>query len=256
MNALRAAGFVALGAGASIALTAIWSLLFAANLRSSPGAPWSVLAMALVLVAAWRALAARRPELLPRRCHSIAHRRRALLAALALMSAAFGATLLVIRLAQVPTAALPHAAMANPLLACVWLAMASLVAGVAEEVGFRGVMQHGLERVMSRAVAIVVVAIAFALLHVGNPEFGAFAPIYLASSLGLSLIVRASGSLWPAIAAHALADFASYALLLLAGEDAIRNLSAVAQGGVAAACVAALAGARLAMSRLRSLPRL
>jgi membrane protease YdiL (CAAX protease family) len=260
-TSLRVLGSALLAAAISVAITAIWSALLATNLASTPRLPWSVFVMSLVLALAWRALsggvwrahAAARSELLPRRCHSPAHRAWASAAAIALMCGAFAATVLAIRLALAPIAPVLPRASEQPLLAGVYLAMASLVAGVAEEAGFRGVMQSLLVRLVSLRSAIALVAVAFAALHVGNPEFAALAPIYLVSSIGLSLVVSASGSLWPAICAHALADFLSYTLLLAVGAEPLRSMSPAWQAATAGTAALSLAAAALALRRLHGL---
>jgi membrane protease YdiL (CAAX protease family) len=244
-----------LGLAVAIGLVAMWSVLLAANLRVAPQIPWSIVGTGVALAAAWRALCAWRAGELPRRCYSPAHRSWAFAAAGALMGGAFFATLLTIRLAHAPIAALPEASSSQPALAVAYFAMASIVAGVAEETGFRGILQHGLERLVTRRAAFAGVALAFCALHFGNPEFLAFAPIYITSSLGLSHVVAASGSLWPGIAAHAMADFFSYALLLACGVDALHGLSSAWVTALMTLTAGSLVLALAALHRLGRLPR-
>jgi membrane protease YdiL (CAAX protease family) len=86
------------------------------------------------------------------------------------------------------------------------LLMISVVAGVSEEVGFRGYMQSPLEKRYGPVVAIVVAAIFFWLAHLnhanGVPRVGAL--FVMGASLGT--LAWCSRSILPAIIAHAAAD--------------------------------------------------
>ena len=50
------------------------------------------------------------------------------------------------------------------------LVMVSITAGVSEEAGFRGYMQHGLERCFGPVFAILVTSVMFWLLHLNHPD--------------------------------------------------------------------------------------
>lgn len=129
--------------------------------------------------------------------------------------------LAVYRLAPVPIAPLPDAVHAAPGLSLAYFAMASIVAGIVEEVGFRGYMQAGLQALIGWFPATLLIAGLFALFHAAHPEFLHLIPIYVGASICYSLTVRMTGSLWPAIAAHAAVDFASFVLLLVVGPEAL-----------------------------------
>jgi membrane protease YdiL (CAAX protease family) len=93
-----------------------------------------------------------------------------------------------------------------------WLAvlMASLVAGICEETGYRGYMQVPLEARYGPAVAIAMVSILFLLIHLGQ----VWAPPVLlhlfALSVVLGILAYASGSLLPGMIAHTGLDIINF----------------------------------------------
>jgi membrane protease YdiL (CAAX protease family) len=98
----------------------------------------------------------------------------------------------------------------------IWLAwltiiMASLVAGICEEVGFRGYMQVPLEKRYGSVVGITTVSIVFVASHLNQ----AWAPPILfhifAISAMLGVLAYASGSLIPGIIGHAVMDLPNFA---------------------------------------------
>lgn len=95
--------------------------------------------------------------------------------------------------------------------AWLFIVMASLVAGVCEEIGFRGYMQVPLEKRYGPSSAIVIVSLAFVVLHLNQ----AWAPPILlhifAMSVLLGILAYASGSLIPGIIAHTLMDIPNFA---------------------------------------------
>jgi membrane protease YdiL (CAAX protease family) len=101
---------------------------------------------------------------------------------------------------------------AAPLWAA-WLSivMASLVAGICEEIGFRGYMQVPLENRYGPALGIVIVSMAFVILHLNQ----AWAPPILlhifAISVMLGILAYASGSLIPGIIGHTVMDIPNFA---------------------------------------------
>jgi len=94
----------------------------------------------------------------------------------------------------------------------VWLyiiLMAS-VAGITEEVGFRGYMQVPLEKRYGPMAGIVFVAIMFMVLHL-NQAWAPFVLFHLFVFGAMwGLLAYASGSLIPAIISHAVADIFNF----------------------------------------------
>ncbi|NBC30475.1 MAG: CPBP family intramembrane metalloprotease [Spirochaetes bacterium] len=82
----------------------------------------------------------------------------------------------------------------------------AVVAGISEELLFRGVIQHGLDFHMATWIAVVAANIVFALAHLITPTYGV-----LALLMGgiLSTVFIVTGSLVAAAITHALYDFAA-----------------------------------------------
>ena len=96
-------------------------------------------------------------------------------------------------------------------LAWLFIVMASLVAGICEEIGFRGYMQVPLEKRYGPLPGIVIVSMAFVVLHLNQ----AWAPPILfhifAMSVMLGVLAYASGSLIPGIIGHTVMDIPNFA---------------------------------------------
>lgn len=107
-----------------------------------------------------------------------------------------------------------------------------------EELLFRGYLQRILWARHSRLAAIVASALLFTLMHL-EP---AGAPARLEMGLLFGAIAALTGSLWPAVAAHAGNNtLVAFATMLRPDEVAEASLGeALAAGGVAAVVVAAL----------------
>jgi len=102
------------------------------------------------------------------------------------------------------------------------LLMGPLVAGVVEEMAFRGYMQSHLERI-GPTFAIVVTSVVFTLAHAshGLAYLLAVAPGFFLASLVYGYLALKSGSILPGMALHFAGDFA-YAYFALLGGDASR----------------------------------
>jgi membrane protease YdiL (CAAX protease family) len=96
-------------------------------------------------------------------------------------------------------------------LAWLFIIMASSVAGVCEKIGFRGYMQVPLEKRYGPLPGIVIVSVAFVVLHLNQ----AWAPPILlhifAMSVMLGVLAYASGSLIPGIVGHTVMDIPNFA---------------------------------------------
>jgi membrane protease YdiL (CAAX protease family) len=85
-----------------------------------------------------------------------------------------------------------------PTLPLQWLAcvISALSAGVCEEMGFRGYMQRPIENRHGPAVAIVISAMLFMLLHLNKSwSMMAMTPIVFGAGVLLGVIARASGTM-------------------------------------------------------------
>ena len=99
---------------------------------------------------------------------------------------------------------LTQAAMAGGFPRALWAVLAVVIAPPTEEFLFRGALLAGFEQSMGRAPAVVIVTVAFVLLHV--PEAQSYLPAILAITV-LALVLMGvrirTGSLGPAIVLHA-----------------------------------------------------
>ncbi len=94
----------------------------------------------------------------------------------------------------------------------VWLYIlaAATVAGVTEEVGFRGYMQVPLEKRYGPAVAIVVVSVIFTVAHLNQAWAGGVLVILFAISALWGILARVSSSIIPGIISHSLTDVVNF----------------------------------------------
>lgn len=83
-------------------------------------------------------------------------------------------------------------------------ALISIVAGVAEEALFRGVIQSGLSNLLSPWEAIALAGMLFGLLHLVTPTYAILAGLI---GVYLGCLVVASENLWLPIVVHVLYDF-------------------------------------------------
>jgi len=95
-------------------------------------------------------------------------------------------------------------------LAWLVIVMASLVAGICEETGFRGYMQVPLEKRYGPGVGITIVSIMFLVIHLNQ----AWAPPVLfhlfAMSVLLGILAYSSGSLIPSMIGHTVIDIFNF----------------------------------------------
>jgi uncharacterized protein len=142
---------------------------------------------------------------------------------------------------------LPHAPL---VLLLPGLVMAGLVAGVVEEIAFRGFMQGTLERRFGIVPAILVSGFVWALFHTNHSYFGEEAltwfAIFLSIAAMLGMIARRTDSVIPGIAVHCGFDIAYFvAAGILAPRIApiawVQSFASPAQLACAAALFAALA---------------
>jgi len=89
--------------------------------------------------------------------------------------------------------------------------MASLVAGICEETGFRGYMQGPLEERYGPAAGITIVSIMFTVFHLNQAWAGPV--LFHIFSIGVlfGVLTYASGSLIPSIIGHTIMDIFNFA---------------------------------------------
>jgi membrane protease YdiL (CAAX protease family) len=100
--------------------------------------------------------------------------------------------------------------------------MGPMVAGVVEEVAFRGYMQRHLERI-GPTFAIMVTSAVFTLLHItqGVTYLMTFGVGIFIASVVYGHLGQKSGSILPGMALHFLGDLAFAYFALLGGDSAL-----------------------------------
>jgi len=190
------------------------TLIFIANMSLSPSIPW-LLPVGLTYLwvmfqffnGQWgfRSTAIARRESMRARRLDRAEWAVALGAAFPVMIFFIAVTMISYRLVVVPSEELPMPDMPWWSTYSVLL-MISIVAGVSEEVGFRGYIQSPLEKRYGPVIAICVASALFWIAHLnhanGVPRVGAL--FIMGASLGT--LAWCARSIWPAIIAHATAD--------------------------------------------------
>jgi membrane protease YdiL (CAAX protease family) len=190
----------------------VWSALLIANLTTSPAIPWAVVVMSLLLWLVWQYLGGRWGP----RSTSEARRRSlranpvrgdafawALVAGVLSIVALTGFWIVLFQLVKMPGNALPDFSKYSWLTVALTLGMASLVAAVAEEAGFRGYFQGALERDVGGPAAIVIAALVIAPGHALTQGFvwPTFL-FYVCVDVMFGVTARLTDSILPAIVIH------------------------------------------------------
>lgn len=142
------------------------------------------------------------------------------------------------------------------------IALTGVLAGICEELFFRGAVQTAFRRAFSPWVAIFAMSVLFAAAHVDLHGF----PIRFLIGIGLGWIVWRSGSIFPAMLAHGLYDAAALSIgvwelhrhgweaVLTAPVEPALQFSISDLALLAAGLLLALAGMAVMTSSLRSRP--
>ena len=101
---------------------------------------------------------------------------------------------------------------ASPFVSWAAIATAALVAGVGEEIGFRGYMQQPIEVGHGALLAILVSSAVFTAFHLNQAwATPAMLPVIFAAGALLGVLAWASGSLLPGIIGHTVMDVGNFA---------------------------------------------
>ena len=224
---------VALMMGVAISLsgTLAWVALIRLNVREHPESPWAAVATAgwLGLMLVW--LSGRgwpRSTAAFRRFHCRLWRPQpgawsgeSLATVLSLIGAMVGLSMVYVLMGAnrppVDVSAYPTTAIRFSILI-----MGPLVAGVVEELAFRGYMQSHLERI-GPTFAILVTSAVFTLSHAthGFAYLLVVAPGFFLASVVYGYLAQKSGSILPGMALHVAGDLAFAYFALLGGDSAL-----------------------------------
>ena len=222
---------VALGVGVLLAGSLPWGALLAPlNLRFVTAVPWAVLPMAAYLWIYWKYIGGAigsRDTSDWRRQHLRANFVSGDVWGMALVTGlvGFGALLAFVlvmsRMVTLPAA--PSVTVSGDMPSITMfllLIMASVVAGVTEEAGFRGYMQGPIERRYGLTAGIVISGVVFGLLHFPNhrDQVLTMLPYYVAVSAVYGGITAATNSILPSLFLHTGGDIWSLTRLWLTGR--------------------------------------
>jgi len=201
----------------------VWTGLLVANLKTSPGIPWSVAVMAVLLWAMWRYAggawwpsSTRQSRARYRRANPVARELflRALMAGLLSLGALIALWLVLGHLVHVPGNPAANYAGYSLLTVVAVIVMASLVGAVTEEVGLRGYMLTRVERSVGGWLAVAIVALAISPGHGATQGFAVVTLAwYLLSDLLLGTLSLLTRSILPSIAVHAVGLLAFFSLV-------------------------------------------
>lgn len=210
-------------------------ILVQLNLEALPALPWAALVEVGVLWGLWRYLGGAGPPSSTaqtrrrwRRAHPVD---RGLWPATAASGLLYGLTLVSLSAFTNLWQPMPPEAVAGFLalarapasMAVATLAMIAISAGFVEEMAYRGFMQKPIEERHGPAVAIAVVAVAFALSHtIPGPTL----PLFALGATGMGLLAYLSGSIVPGIVVHILVDAGVLTWVWLRPEGIERFLAA------------------------------
>ena len=91
------------------------------------------------------------------------------------------------------------------------ITMTSVVAGIIEEISFRGYMQKPMEMRYGPKLAILIVALFFTLLHLPNATITPqLIPIFFIGSIGWGVLAYLTNSIVPGVIIHIAVDITSY----------------------------------------------
>ena len=218
-NSFRA---IFLGLAVTVVPTVLWAVLIGINMKRTPSVPWAVAAMGIVLWIYWRCVSAGQA----RRLSSIgsptpAVWRASLLAggvAIASVWALFASLRGLLHI-QAPSDDMSRIPITTVIAAVL---MGAAVAAITEEVGFRGFMQQGLERVHGPKIAIGVTALLFTLAHLTHgAAILPFLPFFFAAGLIYGLLTYFTGSILPAMTLHFIGDVMLFATRYAAARQGV-----------------------------------
>ncbi len=92
------------------------------------------------------------------------------------------------------------------------LIMASIVAGICEETGYRGYLQVPLEKKYGPTTSIIITSIIFMLIHLSHSWASPILPHIFFASVFLGILAYKTGSLIPGIIGHSILDIFNYSV--------------------------------------------
>ena len=201
-----------LGFGITVFGAGVWATLATVNLASTPGIPWSVPVMAVLLWLMWQYLggrwwprstsAARRLCLRANPVPGSVFAWAQVAGGLSLVALA-GYWIVLSQLVKMPGNAVPDFSNYPLLTVVLTIGMASLAAPLTEEAAFRGYCQVILERQFRAPTAVIISSILFSLVH--GPTQGFLWPkllVYFFVGVMFGTTAHLANSIVPNIPVH------------------------------------------------------
>jgi len=205
------------GFGVTTIGVGIWVLL----VRTIP-VPWSVLAMGVILIVYWRYFSGKwspsNTQISRRFCFRRSRLKKpvwiwGMMAGICVFLFLQSGLFLTFRLSEFQPEIFKTARYLNDHPAWMsWsiIVMASLVAGICEEIGYRGYMQKPLEQKYGPVIGISITSLVFTVAHIHQAwASGILVQIFLISFM-IGLLAYATNSLIPGIIAHASFDIINF----------------------------------------------
>jgi membrane protease YdiL (CAAX protease family) len=221
-SALTGLAIAAAGAGP-------WTLLVSANSKHWSSVPWAVPPTAVYLWFFWRYVRGSgwpRSTAQARREASRANRLADDVWGMALFAGVLGLVAVLFlqgvtnRLVVLPMQQDVDASQYPFITILSWILMGAAVAGVVEEVAFRGYMQAPIERRHGPVIAILVTGVLFGFAHFTHPEVTlVLMPYYLAVAAVYGALAYLTDSILPSMVLHAGGNVLSAFDLILRGRS-------------------------------------
>jgi membrane protease YdiL (CAAX protease family) len=201
----------------------IWGQLASLNISTTPSIPWSCGVMLIILWLIWKYLngnwfpeSTQETRRLWMRANALKPEKRiwgwssAVLLGLILIQLIF----ISMRLVEFPSGQIGQIERLGkfPIWTTIsFFIMISLVAGIIEEIAFRGYMQKPMETAYGPKTAILIVALFFTLIHLPNVTIAPqLIPLFFVGSIGWGILAYLTNSIIPGVVIHTLVDLAGY----------------------------------------------
>jgi len=211
-RALSTVVFCVLAFAATLAVQAVWSVLLAINLRTTPAVPWSVGVTAMALWVIWEYAGGRWAPARTRAARARYRKAgalppevfiRSLVAGMLALGALITLWIVLFQLFAPPARAAIDGY--PPLTIVTVITMASVLGAVIEELGLRGYMLTRLQQSVPGGVAVLIVALAIVPGHAATQGFSWPVVVwYLAADIAFGMLAWLSGSIRPGIVVHAI----------------------------------------------------
>ena len=214
----------ALLAGAVITIfgSTTWTVLMTINMTVAPSWPWGVPAMGLVLWLLWQYLdgkgwpastSEKRRWLLRGNAVATIQWKWAVFAGVASVIALAGMWIVFRTLVWMAPNNLPDWSTMPAFVSIPIIIMASMLAPVTEEAGFRGYFQVPLEKYFGPMTAIIITSVVFALVHLTHGFFIPKLTVYFLFGIVAAVSAYLTNSILPGMLVHMIVDLTFFILI-------------------------------------------